>query len=73
MRIRLVSLQTIGTAFGLTLATALLAAAQQTAVQPYPANGPVAALGPVVTSLADDNDSAMVIRAIDELITRAYG
>ena len=34
---------------------------------------PVAALGPVVTSLADDNDSAMVIRAIDELITRAYG
>lgn len=34
---------------------------------------PVTALGPVVASLSDDNDSVMVIRAIDELITRAFG
>ncbi len=34
---------------------------------------PVKALGPVVASLADDSGSAMVIRAIDELITRAFG
>jgi toxin CcdB len=34
---------------------------------------PVKALGPVVASLANDRDSAMVIRAIDELITRAFG
>ncbi len=34
---------------------------------------PVKALGPVVASLADDSDSAMIIRAIDALITRAFG
>jgi photosynthetic reaction center cytochrome c subunit len=54
MRIRLVSLQTIATVFGLTLAVALLAAAQQTAIQPYPANGPVAALGTPASVKAED-------------------
>lgn len=45
MRIRSISLQTIAAAFCWTLATGLLAAAQQTAVQPYPPNAPAAALG----------------------------
>jgi hypothetical protein len=54
MRIRFISLQTIGTAFGLMLATALLAAAQQTATQPFPANGPAAALGTPDSVKAED-------------------
>jgi photosynthetic reaction center cytochrome c subunit len=54
MRIRFISLQTIGAAFCLTLATGLLAAAQQTAVQPYPTNGPAAALGTPDSVKAED-------------------
>ena len=34
---------------------------------------PVSALGPVVASLADDDASTVVVRAIDELISRAFG
>ncbi len=54
MRIRFISLQTIGATFGLTLATALLAAAQQTPVQPFPTNGPAAALGTPDSVKAED-------------------
>ncbi len=34
---------------------------------------PITALGRVVASSADDTESVRIIRAIDELITRAYG
>lgn len=34
---------------------------------------PITALGRVVASLAGDTESVRIIRAIDELITRAYG
>ena len=34
---------------------------------------PVAALGPVVASLADDSVSSRIIRGLDELISQAYG
>jgi toxin CcdB len=34
---------------------------------------PTAALGPIVMSLADDHAGNLVVRAIDEMITRAYG
>lgn len=34
---------------------------------------PADRLGPVVTSMADDERSGRIIRAIDELITRGYG
>lgn len=54
MRIRFVSMQKVGAALGLTLATGLLAAAQQTAVIPFPANGPDAALGTPDSVKAED-------------------
>lgn len=54
MRIRFVSLQTIGAALSLTLAAGLLAGAQQTAVIPYPSNGPAAALGTPDSVKAED-------------------
>ncbi len=54
MRIRTLSWQTAGAAVGLTLATGLLALAQQTAVIPYPANGPMAALGTADSVKAED-------------------
>jgi len=34
---------------------------------------PRSKLGKVVASLADDHSSAQIIRAIDEVVTRAYG
>jgi photosynthetic reaction center cytochrome c subunit len=54
MRTRLLSLQTAVAALGLTLATGLLAAAQQTAVIPFPATGPAAALGTPDSVKAED-------------------
>jgi hypothetical protein len=54
MRIRFISLQTVGTAFGLTVATALLALAQQTAVQPFPPGNPVAKPGTPDSVKAED-------------------
>ncbi len=54
MRIRLISSQTIGAALGLTFATALLVAAQQTAVQPFPPGNPVAKPGTPDSVKAED-------------------
>ena len=54
MPIRFASWKTVGAAVGLTLATGLLAAAQQNAVIPYPANGPAAALGTPDSVKAED-------------------
>ncbi|MGK7865810.1 CcdB family protein [Falsiroseomonas sp. E2-1-a20] len=34
---------------------------------------PRAALGPVVGSLADDNDATRIVAAVDEAISRAHG
>jgi hypothetical protein len=54
MSIRMVRLQTVGAALVLTLATGLLAAAQQVAVIPFPASGPDAALGTPDSVKAED-------------------
>src|SRR5579864_4685216 len=54
MRIRFASLQTVGGAIGLTLALGALAAAQQTPVIPFPASGPMTALGTPDSVKAED-------------------
>ncbi len=54
MRIKFVSCKTVGAAFGLMLATGLLLAAQQVAVEPLPASSPAPPLGTPDSVKAED-------------------